>query len=239
MHGCDARRIGERKIALVGELLGRQDATCPAWKPVVLEGAVLELVVHAFSVPPATLPVPAGANNYNRRTIGTLPHTPIARRAAEIQPFEVMDVLTRAQALEAAGRRVVHMEIGEPDFTAPEPVVEAAVKALRDGLTAYTPALGIAPLREATPLSIASASICRVHRARSGYGRRFGAAADSVAYASQATSFSFPIPDIPVIATSCGRSRGLRGRSPCRRNRLFNRLSTWSAPRGDRAPAGC
>ena len=60
-----------------------------------------------------------------------------------------MDVLTRAQALEAAGRHVVHMEIGEPDFTAPEPVVEAAVKALRDGLTAYTPALGIASLREA------------------------------------------------------------------------------------------
>jgi aspartate/methionine/tyrosine aminotransferase len=60
-----------------------------------------------------------------------------------------MDVLARAQALEAAGRHVVHMEIGEPDFTAPPPVVEAGVKALRDGLTAYTPALGIAPLREA------------------------------------------------------------------------------------------
>lgn len=72
-----------------------------------------------------------------------------ARRAAEIQSFEVMDVLARAHALEAAGRRVVHMEIGEPDFTAPEPVVEAAVKALRGGLTAYTPSLGIAPLREA------------------------------------------------------------------------------------------
>jgi aspartate/methionine/tyrosine aminotransferase len=72
-----------------------------------------------------------------------------ARRAAEIQPFEVMDVMARAHALEAAGRRVVHMEIGEPDFTAPAPVVEAAVKALRDGLTAYTPSLGLAPLREA------------------------------------------------------------------------------------------
>jgi len=93
--------------------------------------------------------MPTGASNYNRRTIGTLERIRIARRAAEIQPFEVMDVLTRAQALEAAGRRVVHMEIGEPDFTAPQPVVEAAVQALRDGLTAYTPALGIAPLREA------------------------------------------------------------------------------------------
>jgi aspartate/methionine/tyrosine aminotransferase len=67
----------------------------------------------------------------------------------QIQPFEVMEVMARAQALEAEGRRVVHMEIGEPDFTAPPQVVEAAVRALREGATAYTPALGIAPLREA------------------------------------------------------------------------------------------
>jgi aspartate/methionine/tyrosine aminotransferase len=72
-----------------------------------------------------------------------------ARRAAEIEPFEVMDVLARAQALERAGRRVVHMEIGEPDFTAPPAVVEAGVKALRDGRTAYTATMGIHVLREA------------------------------------------------------------------------------------------
>jgi len=72
-----------------------------------------------------------------------------ARRAAEIEPFEVMDVLARAQALERAGRRVVHMEIGEPDFTAPAPVVEAGVKALRDGRTAYTATLGLESLRSA------------------------------------------------------------------------------------------
>lgn len=60
-----------------------------------------------------------------------------------------MDVLSRAHALEAAGRRVVHMEIGEPDFTAPAPVVEAGVRALRDGLTAYTATLGLPALREA------------------------------------------------------------------------------------------
>jgi aspartate/methionine/tyrosine aminotransferase len=71
-----------------------------------------------------------------------------ARRAAEITPFEVMDVLSRAQALERAGRHVVHMEIGEPDFTAPEPVVEAGVRALREGRTAYTATLGLAALRE-------------------------------------------------------------------------------------------
>src|SRR3954453_10578209 len=72
-----------------------------------------------------------------------------ARRAAEITPFEVMDVLSRAHALERAGRRVVHMEIGEPDFTAPEPVVEAGVRALREGRTAYTAALGLPAVREA------------------------------------------------------------------------------------------
>ena len=60
-----------------------------------------------------------------------------------------MDVLSRAHALEAAGRRVVHMEIGEPDFTAPAPVVEAGVRAIRDGLTAYTATLGLPALREA------------------------------------------------------------------------------------------
>ena len=72
-----------------------------------------------------------------------------ARRVAEIEPFEVMDVLARAHALEAAGRKVIHMEIGEPDFTAPEPVVEAGVRALRDGLTAYTATLGLPQLRAA------------------------------------------------------------------------------------------
>lgn len=72
-----------------------------------------------------------------------------ARRALEIAPFEVMEVLSRAQKLEAAGRHVVHMEIGEPDFTAPEPVVEAGVRALRGGLTAYTGSLGLSALRDA------------------------------------------------------------------------------------------
>ena len=60
-----------------------------------------------------------------------------------------MDVLARAQALEAAGRRVVHMEIGEPDYPPPAPVLEAAVSAMRAGATGYTPALGLPALREA------------------------------------------------------------------------------------------
>ncbi len=73
----------------------------------------------------------------------------LARRAAEIEPFQVMELLARARQLEAAGRSIVHMEIGEPDFPTPEPVMEAAQQALREGRTQYTPALGLPALREA------------------------------------------------------------------------------------------
>ncbi|WP_443081444.1 pyridoxal phosphate-dependent aminotransferase [Thiohalorhabdus sp.] len=73
----------------------------------------------------------------------------IARRMAEIAPFHVMDLLARAQALEAAGRDIVHMEVGEPDFPTPEPVVRAGQQALAAGHTHYTPAAGLPQLREA------------------------------------------------------------------------------------------
>ena len=75
------------------------------------------------------------------------PHT--AGRMAGIAPFHVMDILARAQALEAAGRDIVHLEIGEPDFATPAPIVEAGVAALRAGHTHYTGALGLPALREA------------------------------------------------------------------------------------------
>ncbi|HYX66340.1 MAG TPA: pyridoxal phosphate-dependent aminotransferase [Burkholderiales bacterium] len=89
-----------------------------------------------------------------------------APRAEDIEPFEVMDVLARAQALEAAGRRVVHLEIGEPDFTAPEPVVEAGMRALREGRTAYTAALGLPALRAAIAAHYSSAFSVEVPASR-------------------------------------------------------------------------
>jgi aspartate/methionine/tyrosine aminotransferase len=74
---------------------------------------------------------------------------PVAARTGEIAPFHVMDILARARALEAAGRDIIHLEIGEPDFATPAPIVEAGVRALRDGHTHYTGALGLIELREA------------------------------------------------------------------------------------------
>ncbi|MFA7293097.1 MAG: pyridoxal phosphate-dependent aminotransferase [Rhodocyclaceae bacterium] len=72
-----------------------------------------------------------------------------ASRLAEIAPFHVMELLTRAKALEAEGRDIIHMEVGEPDFPTPAPIVAAAQKAIADGNMFYTPALGLPALREA------------------------------------------------------------------------------------------
>ena len=76
-----------------------------------------------------------------------LPQT--TRRAADIEPFRVMAILGQARELEAQGRDIVHMEVGEPDFPTPEPIVAAGIAALRAGHTHYTPALGLPVLRRA------------------------------------------------------------------------------------------
>lgn len=73
----------------------------------------------------------------------------IAQRMGDIGPFHVMELLGKARQLEAQGRSIVHMEIGEPDFTTPEPIIAAAQAALSEGKTHYTPALGLPALREA------------------------------------------------------------------------------------------
>ncbi len=74
---------------------------------------------------------------------------PLAQRMSGIEPFHVMELLARAKALEAQGRDIVHMEIGEPDFATPRPICEAGIRALEHGELFYTPALGIPELRAA------------------------------------------------------------------------------------------
>lgn len=82
--------------------------------------------------------------------MSTLPHTPgYSRRSHEIAPFHVMSLLARAQALEQAGHDVIHLEIGEPDFTTAEPIVRAGQAALAAGHTRYTAARGLPALRQA------------------------------------------------------------------------------------------
>ncbi|MCU7928130.1 MAG: pyridoxal phosphate-dependent aminotransferase [Candidatus Thiodiazotropha sp. (ex Dulcina madagascariensis)] len=72
----------------------------------------------------------------------------VARRMQRIAPFYVMDLLAQARRLEAGGRSIIHMEIGEPDFDTPAPVIAAGQAALASGKTHYTPATGLPALRE-------------------------------------------------------------------------------------------
>ncbi len=73
----------------------------------------------------------------------------ISKRAQEIKPFIVMDVLDRAHAMEREGIHIIHLEVGEPDFDTPQCVKDAASKALEEGHTHYTHSLGDLRLREA------------------------------------------------------------------------------------------
>jgi len=72
-----------------------------------------------------------------------------ARRLADIEPFHVVELFTRARQLEAQGRDIIHMEVGEPDFPTPAPIANAAVDAINSGKNYYTESLGLPALREA------------------------------------------------------------------------------------------
>src|SRR5512136_1804630 len=73
----------------------------------------------------------------------------ISNKAQEIPPFIVMDVLEKAQELERNGERIIHLEVGEPDFDTPQCINEACYRAIRQGKTHYTHSLGLIELREA------------------------------------------------------------------------------------------
>ncbi len=73
----------------------------------------------------------------------------ITKRASEIPPFIVMDVLEKAQEMQRRGEDIIHLEVGEPDFDTPECIREACCRAMRNGETHYTHSLGLLELREA------------------------------------------------------------------------------------------
>jgi len=79
----------------------------------------------------------------------------LARRMGVLGTETAFEVLARAKALEARGRSIIHLEIGEPDFDTPDHIKEAAIRALRDGFTHYTPAAGIPEARAAVAEHVA------------------------------------------------------------------------------------
>jgi len=83
--------------------------------------------------------------------MSTITQKPIrlAERMSRLGTESAFEVLVRARALEAQGKEIIHLEIGEPDFSTPPNIVEAAARALRDGWTHYGPSAGLPQLREA------------------------------------------------------------------------------------------
>ena len=77
------------------------------------------------------------------------PFVKLADRMSRIGTETAFEAAARARALEATGRSVIHLEIGEPDFDTPQHIKDAAARAARQGMTHYTAAEGIAPLRQA------------------------------------------------------------------------------------------
>ena len=73
----------------------------------------------------------------------------LSRRAEQLSPFHVMDILAQAKALSQQGKSIYHLEVGEPDFATAEPIINAGIDALKQYRTHYTPALGLPELREA------------------------------------------------------------------------------------------
>ena len=73
----------------------------------------------------------------------------LADRMSRLGTETAFEVLAKAKALEAKGKEVIHLEIGEPDFDTPQNVIDAAVKAMNDSQTHYSPAAGVPALREA------------------------------------------------------------------------------------------
>jgi aspartate/methionine/tyrosine aminotransferase len=81
------------------------------------------------------------------RLRNAMTHRP-ASRLADIEPFHVVELFTRAHQLQAEGHDIIHMEVGEPDFPTPAPIANAAVDAIKSGKTLYTQAVGLPELRQ-------------------------------------------------------------------------------------------
>jgi len=92
-----------------------------------------------------------------------MPVERFADRMARLGTETAFEVLARARALEALGRSVIHLEIGEPDFATPDHIKEAAARALRDGYTHYTPAAGLLEAREAIAEDVSQSRGIPVH----------------------------------------------------------------------------
>src|SRR5690348_6352683 len=82
-------------------------------------------------------------------TVTTPTELRLAKRMARLGTETAFETLAKARALEAQGKNIIHLEIGEPDFDTPANVIEAGIDAIHKGYTHYTPSAGLPALRQA------------------------------------------------------------------------------------------
>ena len=78
----------------------------------------------------------------------------VSKRIINLETETAFEILSKANKLRSEGKDIVNLGIGQPDFPTPQNIVEAAIKALKDGLHGYTPSNGILELREAVSKNI-------------------------------------------------------------------------------------
>ncbi len=86
----------------------------------------------------------------SEHTLSTAVEVPFATRMSRLGTETAFVVLAKAKELEAQGREIIHLEIGEPDFDTPKNIIDAGIQAIKDGYTHYTAAAGMPDVREAT-----------------------------------------------------------------------------------------
>src|SRR5260370_7236695 len=86
----------------------------------------------------------------------------LAKRMSRLGTEAAFEVLAKARALEAKGKDIIHLEIGEPDFDTPANITEAGIKAIRSGWTPYGPSAGLPDMRQALPEYVLTPPILKV-----------------------------------------------------------------------------
>src|SRR5436189_1623931 len=94
--------------------------------------------------------------------MSTQARSKIAKRMQGVQGEAAFETLARANELERQGRHIIHLEIGEPDFNTPSPIVQSGIHWLKEGKTHYAPVAGVPELREAVARRLSTRHNVRV-----------------------------------------------------------------------------
>ena len=147
-----------------------------------------------------------------------------ANRVIHLEPEGAYTVLARAQQLEAQGRRILHLEIGQPDFSTPEHVSAAGIKAIESGQTRYNPPAGLPRLREVIAEAAGRRRSLDLRPAQvvTGPGAKPGLFFTTLALVEPGDEVLYPDPGFPTYAAMIGIAGGIAVPIPLREENQFS-----------------